>query len=617
MKLKKMSGMILKVLSVMLLIGVLVFTIAGLTPVKDALPYAKRSIYVVMEDGTRLAVRYTLPNNVTGGEKVPAIMETTRYVTEYKKTFLLNALVNLKIARLAPETTKTTFLMAGYAVVEADVRGSGASEGSREMEFSSEEINDIGQLVKWITKQEWSDGRVAAYGISYSGNTAELAAVSDPSGLIAAAPLYPDFDVMGQSAFPGGIFNEYLCREWNKANAAMDSNKVKGLFGGGIAPVDGDKGEKLLKRAIEGHKTIDMYKALSRVTYFDDDLSSKYKANSMSPFSYKEEIEKSGIPLFVRVGWQDAATVNGAIERFLTYKNKQVLVIGPWSHGGYYFCDPLLQRRVSRKELEETQAADVVAFLNECLKGSSENEKEASSLIRYYTLGEGKWKTTDKWPVEGFENKTMYFGKAGSLQDIKPEETSGEDSYKIDYTTTTGESNRWRTNLGGGPIVYPDRAEEDKKLLTYTSAALEYPVEITGVPVVTLNLSSSAEDGAFYVYLEDVAPDGKVTYITEGELRAIHRKVTEEDQGREVLGPVHSYLEKDGELLVPGENSELKIGMLATSVLIPEGHKIRIAIAGHDGSNFSKIAEADEPVIKLQRNSSLSSYVELPMKVRK
>lgn len=615
MKLKKMPGMILKVLLVMLMGGALLFTVAGLLPVKDPLPYAKSSVYVEMGDGTKLAVRYTLPNNVAEGEKVPAIMETTRYVTEYKKTFLLNVLVNLKIAKIAPETTKSTFLEAGYAVVEADARGSGASEGCRDMEFSSDEINDIGQLVQWITKQEWSDGRVAAYGISYSGNTAELAAVSDPSGLIAAAPLYPDFDVMGQSAFPGGIFNEYLCREWSKANTAMDSNRVKGLFGGGIAPVDGDKGEKLLKSAIEGHRTIDMYETLSRVTYFDDDLSSKYKANAMSPFSYKEEIEKSGTPLFVRVGWQDAATVNGAIERFLTYKNKQVLVIGPWSHGGNYFCDPLLQRRVSRKALEETQAAEVVAFFNECLKG--DREKESRSLIRYYTLGEGKWKTTDKWPVEGFENKIMYFGKDGSLQDIKPDETSGEDIYKIDFTVTTGESNRWRTNLGGGPIIYPDRAEEDKKLLTYTSTALENSIEITGVPVVTLNLSSTAEDGAFYVYLEDVAPDGKVTYITEGELRAIHRKVTEDDLGREILGPAHSYLEKDGERLVPGENTELKIGMLATSVLIPKGHKIRIAIAGHDGSNFRKIAEAAEPVIKLQRNSSLSSYVELPIKVKK
>lgn len=141
-------------------------------------------------------------------------------------------------------------------------------------------------------------------------------------------------------------------------------------------------------------------------------------------------------------------------------------------------------------------------------------------------------------------------------------------------------------------------------------------MEITGVPVVTLNLSSTAADGAFFTYLEDVAPDGKVTYTTEGELRALHRKVTDEDLGRAVLGPKHSYLRKDGELLKPGENTEMKIGMYAPSVLIKKGHKIRVAIAGHDASNFERIPENEDPTIEVQRNSIFSSYVELPLKIK-
>jgi putative CocE/NonD family hydrolase len=143
---------------------------------------------------------------------------------------------------------------------------------------------------------------------------------------------------------------------------------------------------------------------------------------------------------------------------------------------------------------------------------------------------------------------------------------------------------------------------------------LEYDTEITGVPVVTLNLLSTADDGAFFTYLEDVAPDGKVTYITEGELRALHRKTTDTDLGHTVLGPAHSYEKSDGELLKPGENAELKIVMYATSVLIKKGHKIRVAIAGADTSNFSRIPEIGEPIISVQRNSIYLSYIELPMR---
>ena len=40
--------------------------------------------------------------------------------------------------------------------------------------------------------------------------------------------------------------------------------------------------------------------------------------------------------------------------------------------------------------------------------------------------------------------------------------------------------------------------------------------------MVSLQLSSTKPDGALHVYLEDVAPDGRVTYLTEGVLRLVH-----------------------------------------------------------------------------------------------
>jgi uncharacterized protein len=69
---------------------------------------------------------------------------------------------------------------------------------------------------------------------------------------------------------------------------------------------------------------------------------------------------------------------------------------------------------------------------------------------------------------------------------------------------------------GGHDVIYSDRSEEDKRLLIYTGSPLERDTEITGSPIVTLVLSSSHSDGALHVYLEDVALDGRVTYITEG-----------------------------------------------------------------------------------------------------
>ena len=183
----------------------------------------------------------------------------------------------------------------------------------------------------------------------------------------------------------------------------------------------------------------------------------------------------------------------------------------------------------------------------------------------------------------------------------------------MDFTTTTGESSRWSTSLGGD-VVYPDRAKEDQKLLTYTGAPLPNDVEITGNPLVTLDVSSTVTDGAFHVYLEDVAPDGRVTYITEGIFRALHREISEEEPPYRVFGPYHSFEREDGEPLVPNEVAELEFELYATSVRIDAGHRLRIAIAGHDASTFARIPESGTPTITVYRNEEHASFVELPMK---
>ena len=84
------------------------------------------------------------------------------------------------------------------------------------------------------------------------------------------------------------------------------------------------------------------------------------------------------------------------------------------------------------------------------------------------------------------------------------------------------------------------------------------------------------------MYLEDVDENEKVTYLTEGMLRALHRKVSTDTPPYKIFVPYHSYLRKDGLPLIPGEVSDLHFGLFPISALIRKGHRIRIAIAGAD-----------------------------------
>ena len=53
--------------------------------------------------------------------------------------------------------------------------------------------------------------------------------------------------------------------------------------------------------------------------------------------------------------------------------------------------------------------------------------------------------------------------------------------------------------------------------------------------------------------------------------------------------------------------------VLPTSVVIRAGHRIRVAIAGHDNGLFARIPESGDPVITVETNNVYSSCIELPV----
>ena len=88
-----------------------------------------------------------------------------------------------------------------------------------------------------------------------------------------------------------------------------------------------------------------------------------------------------------------------------------------------------------------------------------------------------------------------------------------------------------------------------------------------------------------FAYLEDVGPDGRVTYVNEGILRTINRKITTKPLPYVPLGPAHSYLRTDAEPMPAGQSAEIAFSMFPTSMLLHKGHRIRLALAGADAFN--------------------------------
>ncbi|HVG34245.1 MAG TPA: CocE/NonD family hydrolase [Pyrinomonadaceae bacterium] len=548
-----------------------------------------QSLYLTMRDGVKIAVDVVLPKGLAPGARIPAIVEQTRYWRARKGQ--------------TPNSYQRFFASYGYAVVWVDVRGTGASTGSWPTPWSREEIKDGGEVVDWIIHQPWSNGRVGAMGSSYGGNSALLLAVPNHPALKAIIPRHFEFDEYMDVPFPGGIFNDWMVKAWNEGNHQLDLNP-------GVRPVDADGDESALAEAIKAHaQNIELYSAAQQVTYRDDRPFGKSSLDDFSVHSFRNEINRSAVAINSWGGWLDAGTADAAIKSFMTLKNPQRVIVGAWNHGGSQDASPYLSSTSTgvRRQFEWLR------FFDHYLKGIDTGVMPSQRTLLYYTMGEEKWKETNSWPVAGSQMVRWYMTNDQALSKSAPTAASGSDRYTVDFEATTGEKNRWRTQLGG-PVVYPDRAAEDRRLLVYTSSPLTEDMEITGYPVINLRVSSTASDGAFFVYLEDVDESGRVTYITEGQLRALHRKVSKDKPPYWMETPYHSFKRKDGAPLAAGEVAELRFGLLPTSVLIRKGHSLRIAIAGHDKSTFRRIpAEGPPPVITLERNSHNASFIELPV----
>ncbi len=570
------------------------------------------SVYVPAQDGTKLAVDIWLPAEFKD-EKLPTIFTLTRYWRSFGfKEDILSKQLLYKEAR--------EFTTNGYAFVVADARGSGASFGTRDCEISKAEINDIKILIEWTTNRPWSNGKVASTGTSYTAHTAIYCASDNPQALKVIVPFAVDFDTYDQLICPGGMENNFT-RDWGTIVSSMDQNDFKtlsdligikseaGIIG--VRPVDGDMNGSLLAAAVKEHASNFGFGELSsRMAFRDHPADVKRQIQRVSVYHHKEVIEASKVPIHYRTGWLDAGTPQGALNLFNTFSNPMQVIIGPWSHGNYFRSDPYITDEPVLLPIEE-KTSQTMSSLAPYVTDDKEEPALETGVLEYYTFTENTWKTTCQWPLPETRMERFYLNEGLALSTKIPDRELGQDLYKIDLTATTGKTNRWHTQLNGGPVLYPNRHNADKKLLVYTTQPLTVDTEVTGHPKLLLFVASNREDGDFIVYLEDVAPDGTVYCITEGCLRACHRKVSTPPYAHS--GIWHSCCRKDAEPMVPETVTALQIGLIPTSVLFQKGHRIRLAIAGADKDTFISLDGVDGTQWRIQRNSRHPSCLELPI----
>lgn len=540
----------------------------------------RTSFYLPVRDGTRIAMHVYRPavRGKAVEERLPVIFAFTPYRARYR-----DAEGKLIETAQSEELGLKGMTDYGYVVAVADIRGKGASFGRRRGMQDRTEAMDGHDAVEWLASQPWSSGVVGMTGCSYLGGTTVQVASTAPPHLRAVFSGASDFDKY-DFVRSGGITGQFNTRPDEPLSVDLAS-----------VPVDGDSDGALLRAAVAEHAGNDPMAPLWNTMPYRDSVSQFTKTRfweEVGPYTYLNTLRRSNIAFYYWGNWHDEPTAQVILAA--ANLNARAL-IGPGSH-----CVPppgvdlgAVQRR----------------FFDRYLKGIR-NGIDDEPRFRWWTLdaaGADPWVTSDRWPGAGVRRTALYpaGGKSGTIASANDgtlgatRPAPGRDGFTTDYDVATKEY------FPFWPAVLDERG------LTYTSAPLAEDVTIAGYPVAHVTIASDQPAGNVFVYLEEVAPDGKAENVAFGRLALSHRKLTKPPY--DTLGlPWHSGRSGDVQAVKPGTPYPLAIALSPTAKRFRAGYRLRFSIRGADPRqrNIAQIRRTPPETLTLVRG--VGSRIEVP-----
>jgi len=595
--------------------------------------YKRTPTYVEMSDKGHIATDVYLPDGYIGKEKAPLKFPVIFIFTPYNRATIhpdTNEVIPTSNAR--PGEGIKGYFEHGYAVVIADLRNCGATKDEA-LTFGFRYQKDCGEMVDWIAEQSWSNGNVGMVGGSHVGWTQLAAAGQKPGALKAIMPAVVPFDAFTGQFYPGGIFmksfmtgfsqSEVIKKELDKRAEAV------------CAPVLDQNGRavSMEKKRENPDDQIDPDNQI--VIDVEDNLSIDSKmptgetikdlcSNMIPP------IANTDIAIYNLGGWFDGF-IRGTFEIYATLArtNPSRIAVFPGFHdlvNGFVYDD--------FKAKVPDLVSERLRFFDHYLKGIDNGIDKQPPVLIYNMHGDG-WRLENEWPLARQGMQKFYLSENNTFADSA--EDKGSDSYQVNFSQDMrygkNLSSRWTGLTGISPAASPDMTAKDTDNLCYTGQPFDNDTEVTGHPVVKLWVSSSADNGDFYLFLEDVDEKGRTLMVTEGQLRSDwaglydNNEMTDHDD-IEILPklPWHGYTEAQKQENGLAENKiiELTVDLLPTSWVFKKGHSIRLSISGANWPDFQlhpklspsndpKAEDNIEPVVKVHRGSSHPSVLELPI----
>jgi len=559
-------------------------------------------VKIPMRDGINLAATIFKPKDIQ--KPLPVILHFTPYIADRFSTRAL------------------WFARRGYVVASVDVRGRGNSAG--EFKPFLNEGRDGYDVVEWLARQPWSNGKVSMIGGSYTG--------WDQWSVIKEFPPHLETIIPAVSTFPGtegipknrNIFLSYTMH-W--------LNTVSGVSAG--PTFDGDFHNEKKYEIYRQHLPFNTLDKIYGNTLTEFQTMLKHPAvdaywDAMSPST--EDYAQIDKPILTITGHFDADQT-GAMTHYRRHvqhaspqaREKHYLIVGPWDHGG----SQQSKRENAGLIFDKASLIDNNELHKQWYDWTMKDGKKPEFLkkrVAYYVMGAEKWKYADSLeaipttpvklyldsPEDGANDvfsSGMLRKKLPSLStsdkytydplDTRPGEFEMEqggepDSYNI--MDTNAKSQRYALNLFGNGLIYHSEPFPEN-------------TEITGYVKLVAWIALDVLDTDFMVTLHEITPDGTSIQLTDDALRARYRESPREEK-----------------LVTPGEINRYEFKQFwFFSRQIAKGSRLRLVFWSPNSIHLEKnyngggvVAEesgkdARTAHITLYHDSHHPSYIEIPV----
>jgi uncharacterized protein len=557
------------------------------------------AVKIPMRDGVRLNATVYRPHEHK--DPLPVIFELTPYISD------------------SYNDRATYFARHGYVFAIVDVRGRGNSEGKFDPFF--QEPQDGFDIVEWLAKQTWSNGKVTMWGGSYAGFDQWMTLREAPPHLAtivpaAAAHVGVDFPAF-HNVFPSYIMQWLTFTSGVTANAELfgDSSFWTEKFGEMYL---GHRPFRELDKIVGNETTV--FQQWVQHPAFD----AYYQRLEITPEQYRQ----IHVPILTITGSYDGDQPGALVyyRDHMKYGNEDAkarhyLIIGPWDHAGTR--SP--KKEVGGLTFGESSVLDLnklhADWYDWTLKGGSKPEF-LKKRVAYYVMGADEWKYADSIDTVATSKLTLYLDSlnghasdvfhSGSLSGRKPGSALPDEYVPDQYVYDPLDTRLSEQDAADNPSYLIDQRSALALYgngVIYQSEPFTKDTEISGWPKLVAWIAMDVPDTDFEVALFEIKPDGSSVQLSGDLMRARYRESPSE-----------------AKLVKPGTIERYEFSRFTWfSRRIAKGSRIRMVLDSPNSRSFEKNYNsggvvADETAkdartahISVYHDAEHPSYLELPI----